>query len=80
MASPTNSQLSAYDRISGTHTLGDQLGDRLPGPQQSRQAELVGVLSHQRDDLLLLACRKGGLLAGAAAAASLRKRVPAAWR
>ena len=59
--------------------LGDQLADRIAGPQKPRQAELVGgALPHQRDDLLLLRFSKGRLLACAAVAAPLRKPVPAA--
>jgi len=52
--------------------LRDQLGDRVTGPQEPRQPELVrGGLTDERDDLLLLAWGTGRLLAGAAATAPL---------
>jgi hypothetical protein len=58
--------------------LADQLGDGIAGPQKSRQAELIGgALPNQRDDLLLLQFREGGLLAWTAAATPFAKPSPA---
>ena len=56
----------------------NQLGDRLPSPQKPCQAQLIrGRLPHQRNDLLLLVFGEGRLLTGSAAAALLRKPIPA---
>jgi hypothetical protein len=58
---------------------GDQLGDRLAGPQKPRQAKLVrGAVTDQRDDLLLLRFGQGGLFTWTATAAPFGKPVPAA--
>jgi hypothetical protein len=44
--------------------LGDQLGDRITGPEKLRQAELIGgALADQRDEFLLLPFGEGRLLA-----------------
>src|SRR5512132_1239767 len=55
-AEPPPTQISAHRRARQPHAIapGDQLGDRLTGPQQPRQAELVrGAFANSCDDLLL---------------------------
>jgi hypothetical protein len=58
--------------------LGDQLGDRIRGPQKPRQAKFVwGRVTDQGDDLLLLLLAEGRLLAWTATATLLSKPCPA---
>ena len=54
--------------------LGEQLGDRIAGPQKPRQAELIGgAVANQRDEFLLLALGQGRLFTPTAAATLLGK-------
>jgi hypothetical protein len=56
-AEPPATQIGAHGGAGQQEFIaaGDQLGDRLAGPQEPRQAKLVwGRVADQRDDLLLL--------------------------
>jgi len=80
-AEPPAAQLAAHGGAGQPLAIaaGDQLSDRLAGPQKPGQAELVGgALANQRDDLLLLRFAKGGLFAWTATAAPFDKPLPAA--
>jgi hypothetical protein len=79
-AEPPAAQIPA-DRGAGQPpaiTLGDQLGNRIAGPQKPGQAELIGgALADQRDELPLLRFREGRLLARTATATLLGKPLEA---
>ena len=68
-AEPPPTQIGAHRRAGQPDAIatGDQLGDRLAGPQKPRQAELIwSGLPDQRDHLLLLGFGERRLLARSA--------------
>jgi hypothetical protein len=80
-AEPPAAQIPTHGgaRQPPTITLGDQLADRIAGPEKPRQAQLIGgALADQRNEFLLLRFGEGRLLARTAPATLLSEPCPAA--